>query len=43
MLLKENNMQDILDKATDTHAASILLSLLSVLLSEKDPNTEVKP
>lgn len=43
MLLKENTLQDILDKATDAQAASILLSLLNVLLSEKESNTEIKP
>ncbi|MFH0748704.1 MAG: hypothetical protein V1915_02130 [Candidatus Bathyarchaeota archaeon] len=31
MFLKEYSMQDILDKATDTQAAIILLTLLNVL------------
>lgn len=34
--LKENSMQDIMDQATDTQAAYILLALLNVVLSEKD-------
>ena len=35
MFLKENNIQDIIDQATDTQAAHILLVLLNVLLSER--------
>jgi len=38
MFLKENSMQDILDQATDTQAAIILLALLNVFLPEKDQN-----
>jgi hypothetical protein len=38
MFLKENSMQDILDQATDTQAAYILLALLNVFLPEKDLN-----
>jgi predicted transcriptional regulator len=34
--LKENSIQDILDQATDTQAAYILLALLNVFLPEKD-------
>lgn len=37
MFLKENSMQDIIDQATDTQAAHILLALLNVLSPEKDP------
>jgi hypothetical protein len=36
MFLKENRMQDILDQATDTQAAHILLALLNVFLAEKN-------
>jgi hypothetical protein len=36
MFLKENNIQDILNKATDTQSAFILLALLNVLLPEKE-------
>lgn len=35
MLLKEYSMQEILDKATDTQTASLMLVLLDILLSEK--------
>jgi hypothetical protein len=35
MFLKENNMQDILDQATDTQATIILLALMNVYSSEK--------
>ncbi len=35
MFLKENSMQDIFDKATDTQAATILLALMNVFSSEK--------
>jgi len=38
MFLKENSIQDILDQATDTQAAYILLALLNVLSPEKDHN-----
>ena len=40
MVLEENRMQDIFDKATDKEAAHILLALLNVLLSKKDGNVE---
>ena len=33
--LKENSMQDILDQATDTQAAFLLLTLLNVSLHDK--------
>jgi hypothetical protein len=36
MILKENNMQDIFNQATDTQSAQILLTLLNVILSEKE-------
>jgi len=36
MFLKENSMQNILNKATDTQAAQILLTLLNVILSEEN-------
>ncbi len=36
MFLKENSIQDIIDQATDTQAANILLALLNVLESQKD-------
>jgi len=36
MVLKENSIQEIIDRATDTQAAHILLALLNVLLTEKD-------
>ncbi len=36
MFLKENNIQDILERATDAQAAVVLLALLSVVLKEKD-------
>jgi hypothetical protein len=36
MFLKEHRMQDILDQATDTQAACILLALLNVFLPEKE-------
>jgi hypothetical protein len=36
MALKEHSIQDIIDKATDTQAAYIMLSLLTVLLPEKE-------
>jgi hypothetical protein len=36
MFLKENNIQDILDQATDRQAAFILLALLNVFSPEKD-------
>ena len=35
MFLKENSMQDILDQATDTQSAYILLALLNVIFTEK--------
>ena len=35
VFLKENSMQDILDQATDTQAATILLALMNVFSSEK--------
>ena len=35
MVLEENRMQDIFNKATDTQSAQILLTLLNVILSEK--------
>ncbi len=38
MVLRENSMQDIIDKATDTQRAFILLALLNVLLPQKDSN-----
>ena len=34
MVLEENSMQDILDQATDTQAAFILLALLQVLVQK---------
>lgn len=34
MFLKENSMQDILNRATDTQAAHVLLALLNVLSPE---------
>jgi hypothetical protein len=34
--LNENSMQEIIDQATDTQAAIILLSLLNVLFPQKD-------
>jgi predicted transcriptional regulator len=40
MVLEENSMQDIFDKATDKEAAHILLAFLNVLLSKKDGNVE---
>jgi hypothetical protein len=40
MVLRENSMQDIIDKATDTQRAFILLALLNVLLSEKDSGSQ---
>ncbi len=40
MLLRENNMQDIIDKANDTQAAFIMLSLLNVLLSGNEVNNQ---
>jgi predicted transcriptional regulator len=40
MVLEENSMQDIFDKATDTEAAHILLAFLNVFLSKKDGNVE---
>jgi len=36
MFLKENSMQDVLDQATDSQAAYILLSLLNVSFPQKD-------
>lgn len=36
MFLKENSMQDILDKATDTQAAFSLLALINALLSDNE-------
>jgi hypothetical protein len=36
MFIKENNIQDILDQATDTQTAYIILALLNVELPEKD-------
>ncbi len=35
MLLKDHNMQELLNKATDTQAARLMLVLLDILLSEK--------
>lgn len=35
MFLKENNIQDILDEANDRQAAQILLSMLNVILQDK--------
>jgi len=35
MFLKENSMQDLLDKATDTQATHMLFALLNVYLSEQ--------
>ena len=40
MVLEENSMQDIFNKATDKEAAHILLAFLNVLLSKKDSNVE---
>lgn len=40
MVLEENSMQDIFDKATDKQAAHILLSFLNMLLSKKEGNAE---
>jgi len=37
MFLKENSLQNILDQATERQAAYILLTLLNVASSEKDP------
>jgi hypothetical protein len=34
--LRENDMQDILDQATEKQTAHILLTLLNVFLSKKD-------
>jgi len=36
MLLKENSIQDIINQATETQAANILLALLNVLSPERD-------
>jgi hypothetical protein len=36
LFLIENNIHDILDQATETQSAYILLALLNVLLPEKD-------
>ena len=36
MFLKENSIQDIMDQATDTQAAIILLALLNVLQTENE-------
>jgi predicted transcriptional regulator len=36
MVLKENSMQDIFNHATDTQSAQIMLTLLNVILSEKE-------
>jgi len=38
VFLKENSIQDIIDQASDTQAAYILLALLNVFLPEKDQN-----
>jgi hypothetical protein len=40
MVLGENSMQDIFNKATNNQAAHILLAFLNVLLSRKDSNVE---
>ncbi len=40
MFLKENSMQDILAKATEKQAAKILLTLLDVILSEKEKDQD---
>ncbi len=40
MLLEENRMQDIFDKATEKGAAHILLAFLNVLLTKKDGSIE---
>jgi hypothetical protein len=42
MFLKENSMQDIINQATDVQAGYILLSLLNVLLPEKETNSHQK-
>jgi DNA-binding PadR family transcriptional regulator len=36
MLLKENSIQDIINQATETQAANILLALLNVLSPERE-------
>ena len=36
MILKENSMQKIVDKATDTQRAFLLLAILNILLSGED-------
>jgi DNA-binding PadR family transcriptional regulator len=36
MFLKENSMQDILDRATDTQAAHILIALLNAVQQKKE-------
>ena len=36
MILKENSMQKIIDKANDTQRAFLLLAILNILLSEED-------
>ena len=41
MFLKENNMQDILDQATDTQAAMILLALINAVSSRKAQDNKV--
>ena len=38
MVLEENRMQDIFNKANEKEAAHILLTVLNVLLSKKDDN-----
>ena len=40
MVLEENRMQDIFNKATNKEAAHILLTVLNVLLTKKDSNAE---
>ena len=40
--LKENKIQDILDQATNTQAAYILLTILNVFQPEKTQDIKVK-
>jgi hypothetical protein len=41
LFFKENRIQDILDQATDTQAAMILLALVNAVSSIKDQDNEV--
>lgn len=42
MFLKENSVQDVLDQASDTQSARILLALLNVFSPKKEQKAQQK-